>query len=200
MLVDVQKHFGILDQRVFLDGNYWREELVEECAKHGHWGKIDGERTWLCWNLLIGSPADDFSHFEDKNPKNRYPVSDVFKETPKFRVDGNRVDVEVFYYSKTQMSQMFARYRDGNGPETLFLPETESTENPLSWTAQINACTPHFIFSKKTGEPSEIWKADKQGTPTHYFDVGTMLCAVFCLWGIGGFRESARPDAVVEKT
>jgi hypothetical protein len=199
MAVDVQKHFGVLDQRVFLDGNYWHEELVEECAKHGHWGKIDGERVWLCWTQLIGSPLKDFSHFEDKNPKVRYPVSDVFYETPKFRVDGKRVDVEVFYYSKTQMSQMFARYRDGGGPQTLFMAETESPENRLSWTAQIYACTPHFDFNKKTGEPSEIWKADKQGIPTHYFDVGTMFMAVHCLWGIAGGRESGRPDAVVEK-
>ena len=197
MLVDVQKHFGVLDQRTFLDGGYMREELVEECAKHGHWGKIDGERTWLCWNLLIGSASKDFSHFEDKNPKNRYPVSDVFKETPKFRVDGNRVDVEVFYFAKTAMSTMAARYRDGNGPQTMFLAETESPENPLSWTAQIYSCTPHYEISKKTGEASEIWKADKQSTPTHFWDVLTMFMAVHCLWGIGGFRESGRPDAVV---
>jgi hypothetical protein len=200
MLVDVQKHFGVLDQRTFLDGGYMREELVEECAKHGHWGKIDGERTWLCWNLLIGSASKDFSHFEDKNPKNRYPVSDVFKETPKFRVDGNRVDVEVFYFAKTAMSTMAARYRDGGGPQTMFLAETESPENPLSWTAQIYSCTPHYEISKKTGEATEIWKADKQSTPTHFWDVLTMFMAVHCLWGIGGFRESGRPDAVVEKT
>lgn len=199
MLVDVQKHFGILDQRVFLDGGYMREELVEECAKHGHWGKIDGERVWLCWTLLVGSPQKDFAHFEDKNPKVRYPVSDVYYETPKFKVDGRRVDVEMFYFSALRMSQMFARLRDGAGPETLFLPETESPDNKLSWTAQINSCTPHYEISKKTGEATEIWKADKQSIPTHYFDVGKMWCVVMCLWGIGGFKDSLSPQVEVEK-
>lgn len=196
---DVQKYFGVGDQRVFLDAGYMKNELVDECAKHGHWGKIGGERIWLCWTLLVGSAQRDFMHKEDRNPKIRHPVSDVFYESPTFRVDNQHVDVEVFYFSKLQMSQMFARYRDGNGPETLFLPETENPENKLSWTAQIYASTPHYDPNKKTGESSEIWRPDKQGTPHHFFDVGTMFMAVHCLWGISGhhqFQEPPRAETV----
>jgi Phage terminase large subunit (GpA) len=189
----VQKNFGIFDQFVFLDGAYMKEMLVEECAKHGHWGSVDGEPAWFCWTLLVGSPQKDFSHYEEKNSKSRHPVSDPFYEYPKFKVDyrGRKatVSVEVFYFSKLQTSQMFARYRDGNGPETLFLPETEPVENQLSWTAQIHACTPHYDINKATGEAREIWRPEKQTTPHHYFDVGTMFCAVLCAWGLSGHRE-----------
>ncbi len=198
-ITDVQKHFGIIDQRVFLDAGYMKNELVDECAKHGHWGKFDGERAWYCWTLLVGSAQKDFQHLEEKNPKIRFPVSDPFYEMPTFKVDNQRVSVEVFYFSKLQMSQMFARYRDGDGPETFFLPETESTDNQLSWTRQINSCTPHYEFSKKTGEASEIWKAEKQSIPTHYFDCGTMFMAVHCLWEISGHKQFTEPP-VVERT
>ena len=194
-VTDVQKHFGVLDQRVFLDAGYMKNELVDECAKHGHWAKFDGEMAWYCWTLLVGSAQKDFQHLEEQNPKMRFPVSDPFYETPTFKVDNKRVEVEVFYFSKLQMSQMFARYRDGNGPETLFLPETENPTNQLSWTAQINSCTAHYEFSKKTGEATEIWKAAKQSTPTHYFDVGTMFMAVHCLWEISGHRQFTEPPS-----
>lgn len=197
-LCDIQKHFGILHQRVFLDGKYMTEELVEECAKHGHWGKIDGERVWLCWNLLCGSAQKNFSHAGDQNMKLRHPVSDAYQQYPKFKVDGETVTVEMFYYAKTAMSQMFARLRDGNGPETLFLPETEDAENKHSWTAQINSCYAHFEQSKKTGEFTEIWKADKQSTPTHFFDCGTIFCAVLCLWGIAGLINTLPEPKTVE--
>ena len=190
----VQEHFGVLDQRVFLDAGYMKEELVDECIKHGHWSNLGGERIWLCWTLLVGSKQKDFMHREDKNPKIRHPVSDAFYEPAKARIDNQRVEVEVFYFSKLQMSQMFARYRDGNGPETLFLPETETPDSSgeypkLSWTAQIYASTPHFDQSKTTGEATEIWRPDKQSTPHHYFDVGTMFMAIHCLWGISGHRQ-----------
>jgi hypothetical protein len=195
-VTEVQKHFGALDQRVFLDAGYMRNELVDECAKHGHWGKFDGERAWYCWTLLVGSPQKDFQHIEEKNPKLRFPVSDPVYESPTFKVDNQRVEIETFYFSKLQMSQMAARYRDGNGPETLFLPETDNQENQLSWTAQIYACAPHYEPSKKTGESSEIWKSDKQSTPHHYWDVLTMFCAVLCLWDIGGYRQFTEPPEV----
>ena len=200
-LCAVQKHFGVLDQRVFLDAGYMKNELVDECAKHGHWGRIDGERVWLCWTLLVGSKQQDFLHKEDKNPKLRHPVSDAFFETPSFRVDGQLVEVEVFYFSKLQMSQMFARYRDGNGPETLFLEEQERPDAagvypPLSWTAQIYASTPHYTPSKTTGESTEIWRPEKQSTPHHYFDVGTMFMAVHCLWGISGHVQFSEPATI----
>ena len=195
-VTDVQKHFGVLDQRVFLDGAYMKNELVDECAKHGHWGKIDGERAWFCWTLLVGSSQKDFQHKDDKNPKVRHPVSDPFYETPTFKVDNQRVEIEVFYFSKLQTSQMFARYRDGNGPEFLMLPETEPADNKLSWTAQIYASTPHFDINKQTGEAREIWRPEKQTTPHHYFDIGTEFMAVHCLWGISGHRKYAdAPEA-----
>jgi hypothetical protein len=189
----VQKHFGVLDQCVFLDGAYMTNELVNECSRHGHWGKIDGERTWLCWTLLLGSAQKDFSHKEDKNFKLRHPVSDAFYEPANLRVDKQVVDVEMFYFSALQMSQMAARYRDGNSPETLFLDEQEPPVNgvypPLSWTAQIHAVTPHFEPNKRTGEArEEIWKPEKQSVPHHYFDVLKMLCTVLTVWGISGER------------
>jgi len=196
----VQKQFGVLDQFVFLDGGYMKEELVEECAKHGHWGAIDGEPAWFCWTILVGSKQKDFSHALDKNPKVRHPVSDPFYEYPKFKVDYRgakaRVSVEIFYFSKLQTSQMFARYRDGNGPEFWNLPETDNPENKLSWTAQIHASTPHYESSRETGEPTEIWRPDKQSTPHHFFDVGTMFMAVLCNWGLSGHRQFEEPKAV----
>lgn len=197
-LCAIQKHFGILHQRVFLDGKYMTEELVEECAKHGHWGIIDGERLWLCWNLLCGSAQKNFSHADDQNSKLRYPISDSYQQYPKFKVDGETVTVEMFYYAKTQTSQMAARYRDGNSPEMLCLPETEDPENNLSWTAQINSCYPHFEQNKKTGEFVEIWKADKQSTPTHFWDNLTMLMAVFCLWNLVGAMNTMPEPKTVE--
>lgn len=196
----VQKQFGVLDQFVFLDGGYMKEELVEECAKHGHWGTIDGDPTWFCWTILVGSQQKDFAHAVDKNPKVRHPVSDPFYEYPKFKVDYRgakaKVSVEVIYFSKLQTSQMFARYRDGNGPEALFLAEAESEENKLSWTAQIYASTPHYDLNKATGEAREIWRPDKQTTPHHYFDVGTMFMAVLCNWGLSGHHQFEEPKAV----
>jgi len=196
-IVGKQKEFGILHQNVFMDGNYMRKDLVEECTKHGHWRMRDGERDWFCWTLLIGSPNKDFAHKEDRDAKSRHPVSDVFYEQPTTLVDKYRVSVEVYYFSALQMGDMFARYRDGHGPETLFLPEAEPLENKLSWTAQINACTKHHLANNRTGELTEIWKPPTQTTPHHFFDIGRMFMAVQVLFGISGHYEATPPP---EKT
>jgi hypothetical protein len=201
----VQKHFGIVDQFVFLDAGYMKNELVEECAKHGHWGMVDGQREWICWTLLIGSAQKDFSHKDDKNPKVRHPVSDPFYEYPALRVDKYRVSVEVFYFSTLQMGDMFSRYRDGNGPEWQELPETEKPDAvgnypKLSWTAQIHACTKHHLVNNRTGEATEIWKPATQSTPHHFFDIGRMEMAVHCLWGISGHHQfKQQPEVEPEK-
>ena len=192
-VVDVQKHFSISDQFVMLDGGYMKNELVEECAKHGHWSVVNGERAWFCWTLLVGSGQKDFSHKSDGDPKIRHPVSDPFYEYPQIRIGKYKVSVEVYYFSKLQMSQMFARYRDGRGPETLFLPDAESPDNKLSWTAQIHACTPHYDLNKRTGESAEIWRPDVQGRPHHYFDLGTMEMAIHCIWNISGHQQFEEP-------
>ena len=198
-LTGKQKEFGVLDQFVFLDGGYMKNELIEECAKHGHWVTIEGEREWLCWTILIGSPQKDFAHKADKNPKVRHPVSDPFYEYPEVRVGGYRVSVEIFYFSALQMGDMFTRYRDGRGPETLFLPETEPPDKKTSWTAQINAVTKQHLVNNRTGESTEIWKPATQTTPHHYFDVGRMFMAVLCLWGVAG-EDVKLVEAKAEET
>lgn len=193
-IVELQKEWSVLDQFVFLDAGYMEEELTEECAKHGHWITWNGGRDWACWTLLVGSPQKDFSHKDDKNTKNRHPISDPFYNWPKVRVDQHRVSVEKYYFSALQMGDMFARYRDGNGPETLFLPETDSGK--LSWTDQINSCSKIHLVNNRTGEATEIWKAATQNTPTHYYDCCRMLMCVLCLWGISGHQEFTPPTEV----
>lgn len=193
-----QREFGVKDQFVFLDCGYMRNELATECVRHGHWATINRERHWVCWTLLCGSKQRDFSHADDKNSKVRYPVSDPFLEYPELRVDQYRVSVEVYYFSALQMGDMWARYRDGHGPETMFLAETESIENPLSWTAQINACTKQTKQNPKNGEIVELWLPPKQTTPHHYFDIGRMFMAIHCLWGIAGQHQGGSATGVPE--
>lgn len=185
-IVKRQKEFGVLDQFVFLDGNYMTNELVEECAKHGHWRTVNGEKVWLCWTLLIGSPQKDFSHKSSKDSRIRFPVSDPFYDYPQLRVDRYRVSVEKYYFSALQMGDMAARYRDGGGPETLFLPETEDPENKLSWTAQVHSSTKQHLVNNRTGERTEIWKPATSSTPDHYWHVLRMFCVVHTLWGLAG--------------
>jgi hypothetical protein len=75
-------------------------------------------------------------------------------------------------------------------------PDVSGNYPKLSWTAQINASTPHYELNKKTGESSEVWRPDKQSTAHHFFDVGTMFMAVHCLWGISGHRQFTEPVMV----
>ncbi len=182
-----QQEFGVKDHHVFLDARYMGKELREECAKHGHWKTIEGERVWMCWTTLMGSGLKDFSHSADQNSKVRHPVSDPYYEWVETKVEGKyKVSVENFYFSALRMGDMFVRYRDGNGPETIFLPEKESVEVKTSWTAQIHAPTKQYAVNKRTGETTEVWKPVNQTTPHHYFDLGRMLMTVLCLWEVAG--------------
>jgi hypothetical protein len=193
-----QREFGVIDQYVFLDAGYMKEDLVTEAAKHGHWIKEDdGEQNWYCWTLLVGSDSPlGFSHNADGNAKIRHKVSDPFYESPQMRVDGYRVQVEIFYFSTLKTGDMFVRYRDGRGPEWQELPETEADNNPLSWTAQIHACEKVTTFSKKDGAPVEIWQPPKQTTPHHFWDIGRMFMAVLVLWGLSGDSQFEEPIEV----
>lgn len=188
-----QDEFGIKDSWVFLDARYMKRELVDEAVKHGHWGTISGERDWFCWTLLLGSPQKDFAHKEDENSKVRHPVSDAFNETPSIKIGKYSVKVEQYYFSALQTGDMFARYRDGGGPETLFLPEEDNPDNKLSWTAQIHAVTREVTVSKRDNSVMAIWKPPTQSTPHHYWDIGRMFMAVHMIWGIAGYLAVRPP-------
>lgn len=201
-IAEVQAHFGILDQFVFLDAGYMKEDLVEEAAKHGHWVREDdGEKNWYCWTLMVGSDSPlGFAHKTDGNAKIRHKVSDPFYESPPIRIDGYTVSVEIYYFSTLKLGDMFVRYRDGRGPEWQELPETEDVRNRLSWTAQINACSKVTSFSKKDGAPVEIWKPPTQTTAHHYWDICRMFMAVHCIWNLSGDTVFEEPPTVERTT
>ena len=191
-----QREFKVDYHHVFLDGRYMKKELVEECAKRGRWRSLpDGKKEWFCWSLLLGHKAKDFTHRSDKDSKIRHPVSDPFYENPSVVMDKYMVRVEVYYFSALQMGDMAARYRDGRGPETLFLPETEDIGNRLSWTAQINACFKEQIHSKVDGSVIEVWKPPTQTTPHHYWDILRMFMCVLTIMGLSGHASSRPPAA-----
>ena len=117
-----QKELGIKDQWVFLDGAYMLHEVADECAKHGHWGTIDGEKLWLCWNILRGSKWQDFAHAGEENPKVRFPVSDPIEE---YRTIGKfTISVQRFEFSALRCGDMANAMLSGKGREALMLPET----------------------------------------------------------------------------
>lgn len=197
-IADKQAEFGVLDQFVFLDAGYMKEDLVEEAAKHGHWVREDdGEKNWYCWTLMVGSDSPlGFAHKADGNAKIRHKVSDPFYESPPIRIDGYTVSVEIYYFSTLKLGDMFVRYRDGRGPEWQELPETEELRNKLSWTAQTNACSKVTSFSKKDGAPVEIWQPPTQTTPHHYWDICRMFMAIHCIWSISGDTTFEEPLTV----
>lgn len=193
-----QKELGIKDQWVFLDGAYMLHEVIDECAKHGHWGTIDGERLWLCWNVLRGSKWQDFSHAAEQNPKVRFAVSDPIEE---YRTIGKfTISVQRFEFSALKCGDMAATMLKQKGREALMLPETDKPSNPLSWTAQTNSMKRETIQSKHSGMSSDIWLPLKQNTPTHYWDLVKMLNAVFCIWEIDGLFGAPVEETTVTAT
>lgn len=190
-----QAELGIKDQWVFLDGAYMRQQLVDECAKHGHWGTVGGQRVWLCWNLLVGSKWTDFAHADEKNAKLRFNVSDPVEELR--QVNKFLAKVLVFNFSALKCGDMAAAHRDGKAAETLFLPETDDVKNPLSWTAQINSHARQTAISKHSGMSQDIWLPRTQNTPDHYWHILRMFMAVKCIWQVDGVFE-APPDVTAQ--
>lgn len=196
-VAEKQKELGIKDQWVFLDGRYMTRDVIDACAKHGHWGTIGGVRHYLCWNVLQGSALFDFRHEAEKDQKKRFPISDAKEELR--QIGKFVVTVLKFQFSALQMGDMASRYRDGNGPETLFLPETESPDNPLSWTRQINSHVRVTEISQRTGLPTDIWKPPKDtAPPDHFWHILRMFMAVQCIWQIDTPEKDVKAESTVE--
>lgn len=190
-----QQELNIKDQYVFLDAKYFTTQVLDACAQHGHWGVVNTPqgkfRQYFCWNGLQGSPNLNFGHREEQDADKRFAVSDPREEFR--RIGKYNVPVLVWQFSALQCGDMAAIHRDGKGPETLFLAETESTDNQLSWTRQLYSHTRHEIIDKRTGLKTARWlpwdpkeSKENQNIPDHYWHILRMLMAVFCIWGIAG--------------
>lgn len=193
-----QLELKVKDQWVFLDGKYKHDDIVKFIFKNecGHWGTFAGEREWFCWNLLHGSPRFDFAHKEEQNDRARFPVADAKEDWG--RIGDYNACVLTYEFSATQCGDMASSYRDGRGPETLFLAETEDPSNELSWTAQINSHNLVKMQSPRHGLSDYVYQPLKQNAPDHYWHILRMFFAVHYIWGIDGvFTKQKQIDAVI---
>lgn len=177
------------DQWVFLDGKYKHDEIVKFIFQNkcGHWGSVQGNREWLCWNLLHGSPRFDFTHREEKNDRVRFPVSDEKEDWGS--VDGYGACVLTYEFSATQCGDMAVVYRDGRGPETLFLPrrpDEPDEDEPLSWQQQINSHHLVKINNPRHGISEYVYQPIRKMAPDHYWHILRMFMAIHYIWRIDG--------------
>jgi len=57
---EIQKRYGVADEDVMVDWSHRPTEVVQECARRGHWTTINRKKHWICWKALVGT--DDY-HF-----------------------------------------------------------------------------------------------------------------------------------------
>lgn len=187
-LVEIQKKWGVPDQRVFMDAGHEQERLVQMAARHGHVGRSG---RFECWKLFKGSGLRDFvreRHDARGNlvEKYRHPVSNP---TPFLVRRGNvMVQVKLYNFSNLLISDMAQRYRDGEkSPACLFLPRQDKEPedaDPLSWPSQLNSEHKELARNKRNGLMEERWLPNKSGVPNHAWDLLKMLCAFLVGWGI----------------
>jgi hypothetical protein len=194
--VDEKGRPVLRDRWVFLDGRYKHGDIVKHIFKHkyGVWGTYQGERLWMGWKILHGSPRSDFSHRAMNDDRVRFPVSDEKEEWG--RVDGAAASVVTHEFSATKCGDMAVRYRDGGGPETLFLPNRDDEppgDDPISWDQQIRSHHLVEIKSPRHGLSDYVYQPIKKGAPDHYFHILRMFMAVHCIWGIDGGQRDAGP-------
>lgn len=186
------------DQWVYLDARYKHSDIVKHIfrAKYGHWGTYQGERLWLGWKLLHGSPRADFAHRAVGDDRVRFLVSDPKEEWG--QVDGYAASVVTYEFSATKCGDMATRYRDGRGPETLFLPalpEEPPDDDPMSWWAQIHSHHLVQIKSPRHGLSDYVYQPVKANAPDHYWHILRMFMAVQVEWGLDGVGAEKTPNA-----
>lgn len=178
------------DQFVFLDGRYKPDEICRHIVekRYGHWATMEGERVWLAWMILQGSPYFEFTHEAERDRTKKFLVGD-----PKWReyqVDGNYVEILFYPFSATQCGQRFESDRDGTGVETLFLerqPGEAADDHPLSHHSMI--FSNKLVAAKTLLEPRmsrQYYKPFPASAPDHYFHMWRMWEAVKELWLIDG--------------
>lgn len=189
----------IKDQFVFLDGRYKPENICRHIVefKYGHWTNYHGERTWLAWNLMQGSPYEYQTHAEEKDKTKKFVVGDP--NWREYQVDGGYVEVLIYPFSATACGIRFEASRDGQGSETLFLDrlaDEPPDDHELSHHSQIhsnklvesNAYAPRAAKMRYVPVPASA--------PDHYFHMWRMAEAVKEIWQIDGVFSETMPVAM----
>lgn len=179
------------DQFVFLDGRYKPEQICQHIVENkcGHWGVYNGDRTWICWNLMQGSRFDYQTHADEKDKTKKFIVGDP--NWREYRVDNKYAEVLFYPFSATACGERFEACRDGLGPETLFLdrqPGEPPDDNELSHHAQIHS---NKLVESKSFEPRAArlkYIPVPASAPDHYFHMWRMFEGVKELWGIDGIQ------------
>lgn len=194
----------IKDQFVFLDGRYKGELICRHIVEHkyGHWATMDGERTWLAWNLMMGSAYEYFSHADEKDRTRKFVCGDWTIRD--YRLDGNHVEIWSYPFSATMCGQRFEGLRDlevkpGAERPLDFLPKMPDEppdDHELSHHAQIYS-------NKLTASKSYAPRAAKMhyvpvppSAPDHYFHCWRMMMAVLEIWGVDGVYANAETPVV----
>lgn len=192
--LDARGNAVLKDQFVFLDAQYMPEQICQHIVDHkyGHWATYDGERTWICWNLVQGSKFEYQTHAAEKDRTKKFIVGDP--NWREYQVDGRYVEVLFYPFSATACGQRFELVRDGKGPECLFLPQQPGEppdEHELSHHSQIHS---NKLVASKSFVPRdarEKYVPVPASAPDHYFHMWRIFEAVKEIWGIDGLAANA---------
>lgn len=189
-IAEIQKKHGVKDQQVFLDCSYRMTDVLAECTKHFHVGKIKvGGRereVKLCWTGLKGSGSETFSHAHPKNPNLRDVR--VYSQRKMYNVNEGKSSRPLYApyweWSNLHCKDMLRARRDGEKgvPKLLTLPDTLPQEDEWSHFRQMRSEYRKEEFAN--GKKRSIWLPVKDSRPNHWWDVGAMLMAFLAISGI----------------
>lgn len=186
----IQLKFGVKDQRVFLDCGYLMSQVLRECVRRGHAGRIPvggkKENQWLCWTGLKGSGLETFAK---KNPRTGLKEYDIVSERKAYDVNlgtSLRLPRAPWYeWSNLFCKDILQGRLDGTPglPKLYTLPDKLPPDDPYSWSQQVRSEVRKE--GVRNGKVSAVWEQIGQ-RPNHEWDKLAMLIAVMGICGMMG--------------
>jgi ssDNA-binding Zn-finger/Zn-ribbon topoisomerase 1 len=202
-IAEVQKQWRVKDQCVFLDCGSKMTEILRECVKRGHVGKVKygTHRTrteWCCWTGLKGSWQNGFPRKDETG----VVVTYITSKKKDWDVNSGHAGPKLPKAQYIEFSNLHCkdllrarRDKDPNAPKFLSLPDTLPPDDPWSYRAQMNS---EYRKERINGGP--IWVKIKETAQNHEWDKGAMLMAVQAHVGIigSGVREPEATEVEAE--
>lgn len=187
----IQEKWKVKDQHVLVDCGYRMTEVLRECVRHGHVGKVKVadkvHNIWLCWTGMKGSGQELFRHV---HPKTRLAEFRIYSQRKFYDTNIGTSQKQPrspwYEWSNLHCKDLLRARRDADAgvPKLLTLPDTLPASDQNSHFAQMHS--EKRIEDFHGGRKRSIWVPIKETRPNHYFDIGAMLMAFMGIVGIIG--------------
>ena len=195
----IQEKWKVKDQHVLVDCGYRMTDVLRECVRHGHIGKVKvGDKIrqiWLSWTGMKGSGQELFRHV---HPKTRIAEFRIYSQRKFYDTNIGTAQKQPrspwYEWSNLHCKDLLRARRDADAgvPKLLTLPDTLPASDQNSHFAQMHA--EKRIEDFHGGRKRSIWVPVKETRPNHFFDIGAMLMAFMGIVGIIGAPDGGTAD------